>query len=102
MHFGLTTEKLLDLFNNKIKEIIGQVKLRLYDDAKDENLFVTELKVVEKPSTTPTELAKQKAYTIKVCDYREKSAKFDEILSAVGDYFDLFRQNTQRLEDLWL
>jgi hypothetical protein len=44
MHFGINTEKLIDLFNNKIKEIIGQVKLRLYDDAKDENLFVTELK----------------------------------------------------------
>lgn len=93
MHFGLTTEKLLDLFNNKIKEIIGQVKLRLYDDAKDENLFVTELKVVEKPFTNP-DMAKSKTYSIKVCDYREKNAKFDEILSAVGDYFDLFKQNT--------
>ena len=29
-------------------------------------------------------------------------AKFDEILSAVGDYFDLFKNNTDKLEDLWL
>lgn len=77
------------------------MKLRLYDDAKDENLFITELKVVDKPFTTP-DAAKTKTYSIKVCDYKDKSAKFDEILSAVGDYFDLFRQNTLRLEDLWL
>jgi hypothetical protein len=83
----------MDLFQNKIKEIINQVKQRLYDDAKDENLFVTELKVVEKPLTTSptTEVSKSKTYSIKVCDYRQKSAKFDEILSAVGDYFDLFK-----------
>lgn len=56
---------------------------------------------MEKPFTNP-DMAKNKTYSIKVCDYREKSAKFDEILSAVGDYFDLFKQNTQRLEDLWL
>ena len=27
---------------------------------------------------------------------------FDEILSAVGDYFDLFKNNTEKLEALWL
>ncbi len=27
---------------------------------------------------------------------------FDEILSAVGDYFDLFKNNTDKLEALWL
>lgn len=67
------------------------MKQRLYEDAKDD-LFVTELKVVEKPgSVTSSEACKDKPYNIKVCDYREKSAKFDEILSAVGDYFDLFK-----------
>ena len=36
-------------------------------------------------------------------DYRgDLQAKFDEILSAVGDYFDLFKNNTDKLEDLWL
>ena len=35
-------------------------------------------------------------------DYREFQEKFDEILSAVGDYFDLFKKNTDKLEDLWL
>lgn len=35
-------------------------------------------------------------------DYREYQPKFDEILSAVGDYFELFKNNTNKLEDLWL
>jgi len=34
--------------------------------------------------------------------YRDHQAKFDEILSAVGDYFELFKNNTNKLEDLWL
>lgn len=34
--------------------------------------------------------------------YRDYHAKFDEILSAVGDYFELFKNNTNKLEDLWL
>jgi hypothetical protein len=35
-------------------------------------------------------------------EYKDSKEKFDEIISAVGDYFDLFKQNTKRLEDLWL
>ena len=35
-------------------------------------------------------------------EYKDSKDKFDEIISAVGDYFDLFKQNTKRLEDLWL
>ena len=35
-------------------------------------------------------------------DYREFQTKFDEILSAVGDYFELLKNNTNKLEDLWL
>lgn len=34
--------------------------------------------------------------------YKDEQAKFDEILSAIGDYFDLFKTNTNRLECLWL
>ena len=30
-------------------------------------------------------------------DYRELQPKFDEILSAVGDYFELFKNNTNIL-----
>ena len=46
---------------------------------------------------------KAKAREILVAkDYREFQPKFDEILSAVGDYFELFKNNTNKLEDLWL
>jgi hypothetical protein len=37
-----------------------------------------------------------------VRSYCELQPKFDEILSAVGDYFELFKTNTNKLEDLWL
>lgn len=37
-----------------------------------------------------------------VKSYRDEQAKFDEILVAISDYFDLFRNNTDRLEDLWM
>lgn len=35
-------------------------------------------------------------------EYKDEKAKFDDILSAIGDYFDLFKTNTTRLECLWL
>ena len=31
-------------------------------------------------------------------EYKYEAVKFDEILSAIGDYFDLFKANTCRLE----
>jgi hypothetical protein len=37
-----------------------------------------------------------------VKSYCELQPKFDEVLSAVGDYFELFKNNTNKLEDLWL
>ena len=40
---------------------------------------------------------------MKAKEYRGDLQKnFDEILSAVGDYFDLFKNNTDKLEALWL
>ena len=40
---------------------------------------------------------------MKAKEYRgELQKNFDEILSAVGDYFDLFKNNTEKLEALWL
>jgi|TARA_B110000285_G_C15118393_1_gene615548 hypothetical protein len=35
-------------------------------------------------------------------EYKDEPAKFDDILSAIGDYFDLFKTNTNKLECLWL
>jgi hypothetical protein len=43
-----------------------------------------------------------KSYIIRVANYKDKKLKFDEILSAIGDYFELFKSNTDRLEDLWI
>jgi len=40
---------------------------------------------------------------LRVKEYKgDLQVKFDEILSAVGDYFDLFKNNTDKLEALWL
>lgn len=36
-----------------------------------------------------------------ITEYKDAPEKFDEIISAVGDYFDLFKQNTDRLEDMF-
>jgi hypothetical protein len=37
-----------------------------------------------------------------VTRYVEEKAKYDEILSAIGEYFELFKTHTDLLEDLWL
>ncbi len=37
-----------------------------------------------------------------VTKYVEEKAKYDEILSAIGEYFELFKTHTELLEDLWL
>ena len=34
--------------------------------------------------------------------YADERAKYDEILSAIGEYFELFKTHTDLLEDLWL
>ena len=35
-------------------------------------------------------------------EYKADPVKYDDILSAIGDYFDLFKINTSKLELLWL
>ena len=44
----------------------------------------------------------QKTYTLHVTKYADEKAKYDEILSAIGEYFELFKTHTELLEDLWL
>ena len=41
-------------------------------------------------------------YEIYLSRYVNEKKNFDEILSAIGEYFELFKNNTDRLEDLWL
>ena len=43
-----------------------------------------------------------KSYILHVTKYADERAKYDEILSAIGEYFELFKTHTDLLEDLWL
>ena len=35
-------------------------------------------------------------------EYKDEPYKYDEIIQAIGDYFDLFKNKTDQLEWLWL
>lgn len=43
-----------------------------------------------------------RAFTLYATHYTAEKAKYDEILSAIGEYFELFKTHTDLLEDLWL
>ena len=73
---------------------MGQVRERLYSDAKNEKIIETFL-AADKNND-------QKTHIIQVVDYPKKKQKFDDIIQAVADYFALFKNNTERLEDLFL
>lgn len=52
---------------------------------------------------TSTEIVRNhKSYILHVTKYANERAKYDEILSAIGEYFELFKTHTDLLEDLWL
>ena len=93
------------LFQQKIESIVGTVKDKLYEDAKKDSL-VYEVHTQQQVDNNNLQARKnqpQKIVQLGTKDYRgELQSKFDEILSAVGDYFDLFKNNTDKLEDLWL
>ena len=84
----------MDFFRDKIQDIVGQVRERLYSDAKNDKIIETIL-----PADKNND---QKTHLISVVDYPKKKSKFDEIIQAVADYFALFKNNTERLEDLFL
>ncbi|CDW73734.1 UNKNOWN [Stylonychia lemnae] len=44
----------------------------------------------------------QMPYTLRATKYQDEKVKYDEILSAIGEYFELFKNNTNLLEDMWL
>ena len=74
---------------------MGQVRERLYSDAKNEKIIETFLPA-DKNNDQKTPI------NIQVVDYPKKKQKFDDIIQAVADYFALFKNNTERLEDLFL
>lgn len=44
----------------------------------------------------------KEAPSVSVSRYGDHQAKFDDNLSAIGEYFELFKTHTDLLEDLWL
>ena len=44
----------------------------------------------------------KEAPIVTVSRYADHHVKFDDILSAIGEYFELFKTHTDLLEDLWL
>ena len=108
----ITINSLQQLFRTKIENIVGTVRDKLQEDAKKDNL-------VEELDATLADVNNMNQDTnnrmqgpappltqklIRVVEKYSGSLQkhFDEILSAVGDYFDLFKNNTEKLEALWL
>ena len=100
----MNADTLARLFQQKIESIVGTVKDKLYEDAKKDCLvYEVPIQQVDANNQQARKNQNQKTVQLNTKDYRgELQAKFDEILSAVGDYFDLFKNNTDKLEDLWL
>jgi hypothetical protein len=70
---------------------VKTVKDKLHEDSTKDNLIVATISK-ENP----------KVEVLEAKDYKSHQRQYDEILSAVGDYFELFKNNTNKLEDLWL
>ena len=109
----ISQEYLLEQFNSKIESIIKTVKDKLHGDAFSNKLVWNQKKKVEPPVSASGKKSDQKTggknimiqqqvEEIFVADYKDNQQKFDEILDEVCDYFELFKNNTDKLEDLWL
>lgn len=88
---------------------MAQVREKLKKDAEDQGL----LKVVKKEPTllsaNPSPVAskaagqaEQQQSMVIVSRYVDQQTKYDENLSAIGEYFELFKSHTDLLEDLWI
>lgn len=81
---------MLRLFQESIENIVKNVKNKLNDDQMKSCLVTT-----NKPTKDTVE-------TLVVKDYIDFQLQFDQVLLGVGDYFELFKNNTNKLEDIWL
>ena len=100
-NFGLQSHELVIKFRNKIYDIVAQVRDKINKDAKDQGLIST----VPKSGLDQSQIEivrNQKTYTLHVTKYASEKTKYDEILSAIGEYFELFKNHTDLLEDLWI
>jgi hypothetical protein len=97
----LQSHELVIKFRNKIYDIVAQVRDKINKDAKDQGLIST----VPKSGLDQSQIEivrNQKTYTLHVTKYASEKTKYDEILSAIGEYFELFKNHTDLLEDLWI
>lgn len=82
---------------------MGTVRDKLQEDAKKDNLVVEEVTDFQVVNVNSNKVDGGLRKEFKVKEYKgDLTRSFDEILSAVGDYFDLFKNNTDKLEALWL
>ena len=101
----------MKIFSTKIQDIIGQVRDKLSKDSKEKEQIVQIVPRVTQTDENATkqnpQLSQQRIKASKDSDlvavkYEHAVKAYEDILSAVGDYFDLFRANSDLLEDLWL
>lgn len=121
----------MDLFVERIKEIIQTVKKKLVQDSRKEKLIEycmiphikdkkeLEQQIIQHQTADDAQLGQfvsckyfrdvhtkqsiERPVLTKIkSEYRDKPFKYDDIIQAIGDYFDLFKTNTDRLEALWL
>ncbi len=85
------SDKLEKLFLEKIREIVAQVRDKLSGDAVQNGLIYA----------LPQKKQKGCFQVFKVADYGTKKEFFDDTLYAISEYFELFKRNTDRLEDLF-
>jgi hypothetical protein len=85
----LTSEALFEFFHRKIDGIMQTVQDKILDDSIASKIVLNYVKGGDNQD-------------LKLEPYAASSSKYDEILSAVADYFTLFKNNTNKLEDLWL
>ncbi len=77
---------------------------KLDKDAKEQGLItvVNQQPQVQEVNGVVLQAPKVTTPILHVTKYASEKAKYDEILSAIGEYFELFKTHTDLLEDLWL
>lgn len=123
---------LQDLFIGTIRDIIHTVKRTLVEDCRKEKLIehvlnphISDKKQYEEQLLLQSKLSKvpplgqfvsykliknhqtnqsvERPVLTKIkVEYKDQQDKYEDILLAIGDYFELFKTNTTRLEGLWL
>ncbi len=80
------------------------MKDKLNKDSRDYKLCVPVKDESNKnqPVVSAPQGKNTKPPVLHVAKYQQDIEHYDEILSAIGEYFELFRNHTDLLEDMWL